>query len=104
MTKLEALRYLDENFGSHGALDREEAEKIAEPFGFKPVLWKEKANVTPKGLWVRGAKRGQVFERIGGFDFIAQIAAAEKVEYQSALGRGTEYRYAMAALQAKLAE
>jgi hypothetical protein len=95
--KLMALRQLQE-LGSHAALDRAEADLITEPFGFKARLHKEKANVHPKGLLIDGAKRGQVFERIGAFDLIDQIAKHEGVNTGWATGRGTRFRQTMANL------
>lgn len=88
------------SYDSHDALTREEAEQITRPFGFAPPVYREKVNVTPKGLWITGAKPGSIVERAGAWDVASAICSHLGLTYVPAFGRGTEYRRAIAAIEA----
>lgn len=92
------------SWGSHAALNREDAVKVLAPFGLaNPRMPKTKANVNPKGYLNPNLKRGTVVEVMGGWDAATTIAGMIGAEYESAFGRGTEFRRAVAAIKDKLA-
>jgi hypothetical protein len=96
--QLAALKELSE-YGSHQAFDQEEADKITTPFGFKARLYLQAANREPKGLLIEGAKPGEKFYRIGGFDLAGLIASKLGVAIGWQTGRGSRFRTTMANLR-----
>lgn len=88
------------SYGSHAGIDREIADAITLPFGFKAHLHKEVVNKHPKGLWITGMKPGTKVERTGGWLLASGIASHLGLTYEPAFGRGTDFWRAIEAIRA----
>lgn len=86
----------------HAFLTQEGAERLAEPFGFKPRCYKHEdtSRTDPKGLSLNGGAKSAI--GIGAHILAEQIAESVGAQWDRPMGRGSALRQAVAAARAKL--